>query len=80
MEYSILKWQKLNLSGSDNPTSKALFEKTDRHVEQWSEIGYLLIAKMTPAYWIFPWAIISYFVYFTTNLGNEAFELPVLLW
>lgn len=61
---------------SMNPSSKEIFDETVRLVEKWSEIGYFIMAKVTPVCWIFPKAITSYYL-FTTNAGFEALELPL---
>lgn len=63
----------------DAEKSKAIYKKTDRLVEKISAIGYFVMAKLTPILWIWPRVIISYFVYFTTDLGNESFDLPLLM-
>lgn len=35
---------------------------------------------MTPICWVLSKAVVSSFLYFTTDLGKEAFELPFLMW
>lgn len=67
-------------SGSKKPESEAIHVETNRIAEKWCEIGHFAIAKVTPICLIFPKIIISYVIYFTTNAGNEAFELPLLFW
>lgn len=63
-----------------NPSSRLLYEKTNRRAEKWSEIIFILMAKVTPIAWLSPRVIISFFFYFTTDMGNEAFELPSPMW
>lgn len=60
--------------------TQAIYEKTNQQVEKWCKIGYILMAKITPMGWILPKVIINYSVYFCTNAGNEAFDLPLLMW
>lgn len=108
--------------------SSVIYDRTKRRVEMWTKIGYFVMAKVTPVYWIgnncgcenksgfksriychillrlgpysalitisnslnicmsyqvciiFPKAALSYFNYYSTNVGREAFELPLFLW
>lgn len=72
---------KMNLiSESENPTSKAVYQHANHLVEKLSRIGYFLIAIVSPVCIVFPKAIVSYFMYFATDLGIEAFELPLFYW
>ena len=70
----------IHLSESKNFTSKPILYETNRRVEKWCEIGHFVLVKMTPICLVFSRAIISYVIYFTTHAGNDAFELPLLLW
>lgn len=63
----------------DPEKSKEIYNKTDEFIEKSSKLGYFLMAKATPIFWISPKVIISYFIYFTTNSGNDSFTLPVLV-
>lgn len=65
---------------SENPTSKAIFDHTNQLVEKLSQIGYVVIAIVTPVCIVILKAIVSYFLYFATDMGNEAFELPLFYW
>lgn len=60
--------------------SKMIFKRINRQIEKWCGIVYFVVAKMTPIFWISPKLIYSLIVYFTTDLGNEAFELPYPEW
>lgn len=64
----------------DDKMSKAIYNKTDRQVERGTEIGYFVMAELTPKIWIWPKVMISFFIYFSTSLGHEAFALPHLMW
>lgn len=57
-----------------------MYIKTDRQIEKWSKIVYIMIALATPACFIFPMLIYSLVKYFTTDLGTGAFELPLPVW
>lgn len=82
---SIIKKLQLIISkhlklGLKTPKSKAIFEKTNQLVEKYSKIGLFVIKNVIVPCFIFPKAIVSFFIYFTTNLGNDAFYLPASIW
>lgn len=52
----------------------------DQNAQQWIEILNIALVKATPICVMFPQFIISFYVYFTTNLGNDAFEMPFPVW
>lgn len=55
-------------------------ETTNQIVEKCSEIGaFAMIYVVIPCF-ILPKAIYSFFIYFTTDLGNDAFDLPIAIW
>ena len=62
------------------PESKAMYSEIDHQIEKWSQIVYIVIAKITPVCFISPIFIYSLVIYFTTDLGNDAFELPLTVW
>lgn len=68
------------ISGLKHSASREDFQKTNRQVEKWSE--FLVTITMTVVYpcVMFSKFIISFFVYFTTDLGDDAFELPFPYW
>lgn len=70
----------LTIFQSTESKSKVLYINANRKIEKWSRIAYFLLALATPIMWIGPKFISSLFVYFTTDLGNDALELPLLEW
>lgn len=60
--------------------SGALYKQADQIVEKWSKRITNFIPKIILITFIFPKAMQSYFVYFTTDLGAKAFELPIPVW
>lgn len=60
--------------------SKKTYEGASLKVETWCKIGYFIMSVVTPICWIFPRVLFNYFNYFSTNIGNEAFDLPLLMW
>lgn len=66
--------------GLKYPKSKALYEKTNRQVELISKIIQFVVLYVSPPVLVLPNAIICLFMYFTTDLGNDAFNLPFPTW
>lgn len=62
--------------GSEHPEMKVMYIEVNRQVEKLSDIAYLVMVKVTPVCLILPKIVISVFVYFTTDLGYDALELP----
>lgn len=62
------------------PKSKAMYEKTNRFAEKFSQtLNFVLVHVSVPIY-IIPKAIISLFIYYTTDAGPDAFELALPVW
>lgn len=88
VEKSELKFQVINListkikkiPGSEHPESKVLYDEVNRLVEKCSEIAYFVMVKLTAVCIVLPKFGISMFVYLTTDLGYDAFELPFPAW
>lgn len=66
--------------GLKYPKSKAIYEKTNRITEMICKFMYFFIVSVVVPGFILPKAFYSFFIYFTTELGNYAFELPVPMW
>lgn len=66
--------------GLINVAAAAIYAKTHQLIEKLCEILYIVIAQATPAIWIVPKCFGSLFFYLTTDLGNDAFELPLPMW
>lgn len=77
--FSILNKMTIIFTGSAL-RSVAIYEQAAHQIEKWSKIGYFIIAKVTPVCCILPKAMANYFVYFSTTVGNDAFELPLPMW
>lgn len=68
------------ISGQNDPKSMALFSKTNQQVERFSEIIYMLGMKVILQCVMLPKIIVSYAIYFITDSGSDAFQLPIPLW
>lgn len=71
---------KLFISGLQYPESQKIYEKINPKVEEWCKLIYFLNMKV-----FFPTVmsmkfVFSFVQYFMTNLGNDAFEVPLPFW
>lgn len=66
--------------GLQYPSSMALFNKTNRQVENVGEILIIVIAKVSLPCATLPKLLTCFFAYFITDLGNDSFELPFPMW
>lgn len=57
-----------------------MYVKTNQLIEQLTQIIVILMVKCLPAFWISMKVIVSYFMYFTTDMGSDAFEFPIDMW
>lgn len=57
-----------------------MFEATIRQIEKLSKITDILLTKFVPLGLILPKSIASFFIYFTTELGEDAFVMPTPTW
>lgn len=65
---------------SKRPESKAKYDKTNRIADIVSRIIYYGAVYIVVPGFVLLIAIYSYFMYFTTDLGPDAFELAILIW
>lgn len=68
------------LPGAENPKSTKMYENNVHLVEKVSEIIYFIAINIGVPGFLLPKLIVSYFVYFTTDSGRDAFELPFDMW
>lgn len=66
--------------GFKNSISKTIYMDTDRKMQKKIEILSLIFMKVSPACLMLPQFLISFFNYFFTSLGNDAFEMPYPVW
>lgn len=67
-------------SGLKNPKSKEICETTNEFVERWSRICMFVMKYGLGPCIVSPKVIISFVMYFTTDAGNDAFEIPIPMW
>lgn len=72
--------KKIKISGLKYARSRAIYEDTNRQLEKLSGILYVAFVKVLPQLMIWPTFALSYVKYFATDLGADAFELPLFLW
>lgn len=66
--------------GLENSTSMAFHAKTNEFVEKWTKIGIFVMEYVLCPCVLFPKIIFSFYMYFTTDLSNDAFDLPFPVW
>lgn len=68
------------ISGLAHPKSKEIWEKTNEFVEKSSKIGFHVLKYVfAPSYTLSKF-FVSFFNYFTTDLGHDAFDLLLPMW
>ena len=66
--------------GMVNPESKLIYENLNEKIEKWSDIFYVVSVKVSGPGVLIINFIMSYYGYFTTDSGSDAFSLPFLFW
>lgn len=62
------------------PPSFAIYSEAVDEVDRWATNFHLCFSKVSFPGIILPPFVMSYFAYFVTNLGEDAFHLPSLAW
>lgn len=75
----IMHWKHM-LSDVKNPRSKANCEKTNELIEISSKIVIFVCTYVIGPCVVSSKAIISFYIYFTTDAGSDAFDLPIPMW
>lgn len=69
-----------HFSGLVSPVSRAIYEKYNQQVEKYGDALVIFMRRVSIPCFICPKFIVSFATYFTTDLGNDAFQLPYHLW
>lgn len=69
-----------NILGVNKQKLVAMYEEANAFVEKWTKIIRFAFINATIPLITLPFLMISYCLYFTTDLGSEAFILPFKLW
>lgn len=69
-----------NISASKDPAQKKILEKMVQLIELLSKIIISFAVKIILTGFVLPKAVACFYVYFTTDSGNEAFELSLPMW
>lgn len=67
-------------SDSENTMSKAICEETNGLVEKCSKFGLFFMRYLLGPAIFSPRVGSSFFIYFTTDAGYDAFALPARMW
>ncbi|XP_055297011.1 putative odorant receptor 71a [Sitodiplosis mosellana] len=64
----------------EDPKSAAIYANVNEKVETWTEITYFALVKLSIPGIMLPKFIISFYLYFSTTLGEDTFSLPFPMW
>lgn len=64
----------------ENPTNNEILDETNQFVEKWSRIGVFFFKYVAVPSYMLLTVIVSFFIYFTTDVGSDAFSLPWPMW
>ena len=67
-------------TGIENPKSKSIYTKLNEDIEKWTGVFYIFIVYLTVPATVMPQLIITFYLYITTDLGSETFNLPFPIW
>lgn len=70
----------IRLLGLTKCVSRTIYAETNSMVEKWCQITHSFIVKITPIFLGAQFLTVGFFMYFTTDLGNDAFELQFPTW
>lgn len=70
----------MHVSGLKYPASRKIYEKIDPKVEKWCKIIFFMNMKVCFPIGMSSEFIYSFILYFTTDLGNDAFQVPLPFW
>lgn len=62
------------------PTLRSMYEETNRVVKKWSKLAFIAFARLTPIAFVFSKATLIYLIYYVTDAGSDAFDLPYSMW
>lgn len=60
--------------------ARTFFHEANQVEEKLSKIIFFIMVDMTPGCVFVPWIGYVFLIYFTSDLGNAAFELPCPMW
>lgn len=63
-------------TGLVRPTSKSIFDETDEKLQNWFGVLDFVAVNVMSVCLTLPMLIVSFYTYFTTDLANDAFQLP----
>lgn len=70
----------IRLTGLDNPSTHTLFEETNLKVEKFTKTFFFIHMKIMFPFFMALRLAISFFMYFTTDAENDAFNLLLPFW
>lgn len=55
------------------------YQEASKFTDKYGKILIFVIAKLAPHSWILPKLLLSLFIYFTMDLREDSFELPMMM-
>lgn len=80
IKFVIIDGRKLSISGQKYPESKAIYNEFISQAEKWREFLNYAIMRIPLNCVMCPKLILCSYRYYTTDLGNDALELPFPIW
>lgn len=72
-------YMKYLFTGQNDPTSKYLYNKANETIDKWTTNLHTFLFKISIPIAIIPTLLVSYYFYFATDMGGEAFIFPSLM-
>lgn len=80
MKSSYVLKQSEHILGLENPESIANYMEANLQGETWTKIIQFVFMRIALYGVVYPNSIFCYYIYYTTDLGSEAFKLPFPFW
>lgn len=62
-----------------DPISRCAYSEMNDTIEKWTEIVHFVMVKAAVVCGVFLTVLLPYYFYFTTDLGTDAFIMPVYM-
>lgn len=80
IRFILLNFNLPNVGITNVPTSNSVYQDCNELVEKLCKILYILFVNISAPGFIMPKIVLSFFLYFTTDSGADAFDLPLPMW
>lgn len=63
-----------------NSAAGGIYVEMNEFIEKWSGIVYIIATKTILPCLMVPYMGVSYYLYYNTDLGSDAFFFPMVIW